>query len=274
MPTKILFTPLRVLLLSITMVGVAITLISSDLLYTRASGIQPNVGPKQSYMALGDSLAFGYQPNKDFSHGYNVNLFAYLQKQGVTDKAFLGCPGETSQTFIKGGCPGAPAGSPSQLSQAISYIKAHPGQISPITFQLGANDVLHDIDSTTCKVNTTQFQTDLANLDTNLTQTILPQLSDALKGEDGKSTADILFPNYYDPFQNICPSDQIAYLQQFNEHLAKDVSNYGHVVDLFGAFGGTIKPNANTDALIWMNSQYKDIHPNTDGISIYYKCDY
>ncbi len=26
------------------------------------------VGPKQHYLALGDSLAFGFQPNKDFTH--------------------------------------------------------------------------------------------------------------------------------------------------------------------------------------------------------------
>jgi len=33
------------------------------------------IGPKQHYLALGDSLAFGYQPNQDYSHGYVPGLF-------------------------------------------------------------------------------------------------------------------------------------------------------------------------------------------------------
>ena len=34
---------------------------------SHGSGLSP-VGPKQHYLALGDSLAFGFQPNKDFTH--------------------------------------------------------------------------------------------------------------------------------------------------------------------------------------------------------------
>src|SRR5579859_2131845 len=33
----------------------------------------------QQYLALGDSLAFGFQPNGDFTHGYAVDLFQTLQ---------------------------------------------------------------------------------------------------------------------------------------------------------------------------------------------------
>ncbi len=268
MQRKTCFTPLKVIPLSIAIVVAMFMMISSKPLHTKASGIQPTIGPKQSYMALGDSLAFGYQPNNDFSHGYNADLFAYLQKQGVTDKAFLGCPGETSQTFINGGCPYAPAGSPSQLSQATNYIKTHPGQVSPITLQIGANDVLKDIDRTTCKVNTYQFEIDLLNLDKNLTQTILPKLSDALKGSNGQLTADIFLLNYYDPFQNVCPPDQVAYLQQLNMHLAIDISYYGQIVDVFGAFGGATRPNTNISTLTWITSQYQDIHATTAGYKL------
>jgi hypothetical protein len=39
-------------------------------------------GPKQHYLALGDSLAFGFQPDGDFAHGYVSDLFAVLQGKG------------------------------------------------------------------------------------------------------------------------------------------------------------------------------------------------
>src|SRR6266851_4270652 len=67
-------------------------------------------GPKQHYLALGDSLAFGFQPNGDYTNGYVPDLFQILQNEGTKDVKDLGCPGESSMTFIKGGCPasGAP----------------------------------------------------------------------------------------------------------------------------------------------------------------------
>src|SRR5437868_8708248 len=65
------------------------------------------VGPKAYYLALGDSLAFGYQPNLDWNHGYVDDFFTDLQSHGTTSLINMGCPGETSSTFMNGGCPGA-----------------------------------------------------------------------------------------------------------------------------------------------------------------------
>ena len=47
---------------------------------TSSSSAQPNWhgGLKQHYLALGDSLAFGLQPNGDFTHGYVTDLFLSL----------------------------------------------------------------------------------------------------------------------------------------------------------------------------------------------------
>jgi len=63
------------------------------------------VGPKQHYLGLGDSLAFGYQPNSDFNHGYVDYFFRELQGDGVKTVTNMGCPGETSSTMINGNCP-------------------------------------------------------------------------------------------------------------------------------------------------------------------------
>jgi lysophospholipase L1-like esterase len=125
----------------------------------------PRPAPVQpTYLALGDSLAFGYSqakfnslyPAEDpaaYDTGY-VDDFGRVLKlfspglQVVND----GCPGETTDSFIDGPCEyqlafrlhhpysGGPASS--QLSDALAYLGAHPGSVNPITLDIGANDAL------------------------------------------------------------------------------------------------------------------------------------
>ncbi len=119
-----------------------------------------------SYLALGDSLAFGYSqakfdellptvPPTDFETGY-VNDFGNVLKlfdprlRLVND----GCPGETTESFIHGPCayvdpdgftlhhPYAGGPASSQLSDALAYLGAHPGRVNPVTIDIGANDAL------------------------------------------------------------------------------------------------------------------------------------
>ncbi len=130
------------------------------------------VRAQPSYLALGDSLAFGYSQAKfnslypdenpaDFETGY-VNDFGDVLKlfdpglQIVND----GCPGETTESFIKGPCayqlafplhhPYTGGPDSSQLSDALVYLGAHPGSVNPITIDIGANDALGLIEG--CKL--------------------------------------------------------------------------------------------------------------------------
>ncbi len=113
--------------------------------------------PGSYYLALGDSIAYGFQPDKanagarpsDFDTGY-VDLFA-AQLRKLSPKIQVvnyGCPGETTVTFTRGGCPWLAEGNKlhdtfrgSQLKAAESVIKAHPGEVSPITVTLWGNDL-------------------------------------------------------------------------------------------------------------------------------------
>jgi hypothetical protein len=59
-----------------------------------------------------------------------------------------GCPGESLVTFTKGGCPWLDEGkqlhdsfSGTQLAAALAFLRAHPGQVSPITITLWGNDI-------------------------------------------------------------------------------------------------------------------------------------
>jgi lysophospholipase L1-like esterase len=94
-------------------------------------------GSTRYYLALGDSLAFGFQPDGDFTHGYVQQLSATLPKLTLQN---LGCPGETSTTLVAGGkCPYPGGGS--QLATAVAFLRAHPGKVRLITIDIGGNDV-------------------------------------------------------------------------------------------------------------------------------------
>ena len=188
----------------------------------------------------------------------------------------MGCGGETSSTFINGGCPNSwlrkyPYSGP-QLNAAVSYLKAHPGQVSPVTLDIGANDMLKDINLNTCTISTT-FESDLRNLDTNLTGTILPKLRTAMT-VNGQLTGELVMMNYYDPNQNLCTTkiDTVSRVQEINTHLTNDLAQVfggsGLIVDVFTAFGGSGVPNNNICTYTWMCSSYKDIHPKSAGYTV------
>jgi lysophospholipase L1-like esterase len=113
--------------------------------------------PQTYYLALGDSITYGFQPNKakpgarpsDFDTGY-VDLFAARLRKISPDIQVVnyGCPGESSVTFTRGGCPtlaeGVKLHDPfrgSQLKAALSFLRAHRGQVSPITLTLWGGDL-------------------------------------------------------------------------------------------------------------------------------------
>ncbi len=228
------------------------------------------VGAGHRYLALGDSLAFGYQPDLNYDDGYADDFYANLQGHGVKAIANLGCPGETSVTFLNGKCP-VPILRKfpyigSQLNAALLYLAFYRGQVSPVTLDIGANDLSPDINKSTCTINTAKFASDLATLDANLTQTILPKLHNALM-VNGTLTGDLVVMNYYDPYQNICPNT-VPYSQLINQHIASDVSGYGTVADVFSAFGGATTPNGNICSYTWECSIFHDIHSTDTGYSV------
>jgi lysophospholipase L1-like esterase len=227
------------------------------------------VGPKAYYMALGDSLAFGFQPDLDFTHGYSNYFYSNLKSHGVTDYDNLACPGETTTTMINGDCPYPYLRKylyvGSQLTAAVNYLHKHAGQVSPVTLTIGANDVNGDFNSSTCTVSAS-WSNDLATMDHNLTQTILPQLAAAMT-VNGHLTGDLLLTNYYDPYENECPNT-VSYIQTLNAHLAADAAGFATLVDVFDPFGGTTVPNPNLCNETWICSIFKDIHSKDAGYSL------
>jgi lysophospholipase L1-like esterase len=112
--------------------------------------------PQSYYLALGDSMAYGFQPTKKpgarpsvFNTGYVDVLASRLRN--LSPKLHVvnyGCPGESTVTFTKGGCPALADGFKlhdpyrgSQLKAVESFLRAHPGQVGPITLTLWGGDL-------------------------------------------------------------------------------------------------------------------------------------
>jgi len=116
------------------------------------------LSPQNYYLALGYSIAYGIQPTKvkpgagpsAFRTGYVDAFAARLRKLSPKLQVVnYGCPGESTRTFVAGGCEGRgdvkalhDAFRGSQLDAALSFLRAHPGDVSPITVTLYGNDWL------------------------------------------------------------------------------------------------------------------------------------
>jgi lysophospholipase L1-like esterase len=101
--------------------------------------------PVSYYLALGDSLAQGVQPDSagasvETRAGYPDQLQAMLRRrQPGLRLVRLGCPGETSATMLHGGLCSYPGGS--QVAAAVRFLRRHPARVSLITIDIGANDL-------------------------------------------------------------------------------------------------------------------------------------
>jgi lysophospholipase L1-like esterase len=132
---------------------------------------------ENTYLALGDSLAYGFHQAQfeaefpavnaaTFNDGYVDDFGAALKFANPTLQIINdGCPGETTDTMIKGSgivgfCAGGPTGTgwpavwlhnpylTPQLSDALAILAANH-QVSPITLDIGANDLIQ-FDRFTC----------------------------------------------------------------------------------------------------------------------------
>jgi lysophospholipase L1-like esterase len=107
--------------------------------------------PKTTYyLALGDSLTWGYQKDAagtafQSPNSYVKLLYKKAKKHNKKLKLVnLGCPGENLKTFADGGCVGQALSNPeqqrSQMDEALAFLKKHRKQTSFITLSMGANE--------------------------------------------------------------------------------------------------------------------------------------
>jgi lysophospholipase L1-like esterase len=160
-------------------------------------------GDYDYYLALGDSLAWGYQPNPTTGagvrsgHGYADDLAAALRREGDRGLKYvnLSCPGETTGSMLDGPCPDI-AGSGQkyqvQVDAAAAFLKAHRHSRILVTVDIGANNVDGCLSGGT--LDTGCITEGVANAGVQL-----PQILQKLKASAG-SKVTFVGMNYYDPF--------------------------------------------------------------------------
>jgi lysophospholipase L1-like esterase len=129
-----------------------------------SKGSKPPVTAGSNYLALGDSVTFGYvEPNSiptpDYTDASNFTGFPEVIASDLSiNDANAACPGETSSSLINdtaqsNGCETEPNGSPgyraayplhvtyggSQLKYAVKYLKTTP-DVTLVSLMIGAND--------------------------------------------------------------------------------------------------------------------------------------
>jgi lysophospholipase L1-like esterase len=108
------------------------------------------------YLALGDSISFGFIPNAGYEYVNPRNFIGfpdYASRASDLRLVNASCPGETTASFssstaLDRGCryyrslvPLHVAYTSTQMDFAIDFLKAHP-ETKLVTIDLGANDVL------------------------------------------------------------------------------------------------------------------------------------
>jgi lysophospholipase L1-like esterase len=234
------------------------------------------------YLALGDSLAAGYQPGQgdDPTGGYVGHVRDALQQSAAkTSLVNLACSGETSASMIEGGRCAYDEGS--QLAQAVEFLHAHARFTRLVTIDIGANDVAR------CGAQGLPpacVQGGLASVAANL-PVILGRLRAAAPG------VQVVVLNYYDPFLaawltgpagQALAQQSVALLGTLNAIIAgatgavggsvADVASDFHSTDFslvdVPSLGGLVPRNvATVCALTWM-CQRGDIHANDDGYAV------
>ncbi|MFE9423257.1 SGNH/GDSL hydrolase family protein [Kitasatospora sp. NPDC006697] len=242
------------------------------------------------YLALGDSLAAGYQSlpggGHEVGHGYAQDLARTLGQRAAADRrgfsfTDLGCPGETSGSMINGGCAFPHDYQGPQLAAAVAYLKAHHKDDLTVTLDIGANNVdgCADGGSLDAACAAKGIATAGKDLGTILT---------ALKSAAGPHTR-IVGMNLYDPFLaawmtdaqgqamatlSVPLADTLNGVLEFQDFVhgvptadvagAFDTNSFLPLVDL----GGQRVPLNVARIMSWTNMSRGDIHANDTGYQV------
>ncbi len=195
------------------------------------------VGQTSWYLALGDSLAAGYQPIGDPANdhmtraGYPDQLWLMARARYPDLQLLnLACPGEDTATIRQdnGRCAYEQG---SQLAEALAFIEAHRDDLAFITIDIGFNDFA-------CTDDILCVFTGLANIHERL-PAILAELQAAAPD------VPIVGMNIYDPFltmwfdeeTRVTAGQSVVAVQMLNEALAEVYSTAAiPVADVAAAF--------------------------------------
>ena len=264
----------------------------------RAKPPSPSAGPASGaasrpaspsapgYLALGDSIAFGYRPASVTSVTSYLNAANFTGYPDDVAKALhlhlvnASCPGETTASMIRKsapnvGCESDPNGGlgyrsfaplhvayrGSQLAFAVQYLRQHP-QTRLVTIDIGANDLFLCQDKNTDHCTGSDFRTTLAAIASNL-----DKILGSVRGQGGYRGT-LVVMNYYALTYGANPTSIGA--QELNTTLARAAARYGgRVANAYAAFKAA-SASAGGDTCtaglrIKLPSGGCDLHPTAHG---------
>ena len=242
------------------------------------------VSGEPGYLALGDSIAFGYRPLPSFADYRNPAAFtAYPEDVARALKLNLvnaACPGETAASMINTGAPsngcetnaqgglGYRSIAPlhvsyrgSQLSYAVRYLQQHP-DTQLVTIGIGANDLFRCQETTADHCAGPDLGRTLAGVTANL-DTILGALRN-----QARYRYTLVVVTYYALHYGDAAS--VTPVEALNAALAGPAARYGaRLANGFAAFrAASARAGGNTCAAglrIKLASGGCDLHPTTRG---------
>jgi lysophospholipase L1-like esterase len=185
--------PLTRFRLSLLSVGLLAAMVAPLLAGTpaAAAAAPAPLGPRHYYLSLGDSFGFGLQGTRfiemldagtytpdAFNTGYTDDLAAMIRARLRPDLQVVNysCPASgTGEMLRADGCFFQQIGlalhdefSGSQLDAATAFLRAHPGQVSPITISISTADMLSAVEdcnaAPVCVARSGVFRTIRTNL--------------------------------------------------------------------------------------------------------------
>jgi lysophospholipase L1-like esterase len=237
--------------------------------------------PKQYYLSLGDSVAFGYQESKQnadvaatgtadpatFTTGFSDDFGRMLRAidPGI-QVVNLACPGESTVTYMNGGCPYPfplhTSHTGSQQSAALAFLKTHAGQVGVITLFMGANDILQMVDRCGGIQNincvTEDLPATLRTLQANLSH-IISTLQAAAPD------AELILLTVYNPFASAAPVTNVL-AQPVLDIYGGLASQYNlRLVDMYTPFNLAQPQPETLCADTFVCGPLHDIHPTDIG---------
>ncbi len=207
--------------------------------------MQPRVytprGPGDVYLALGDSLAWGFQLDDRAAESYPALVYNELVTDGPINFTSLAFPGETTESFLNG-----------QLARAkdvIAVAQRDGLRVSPITLNIGGND-LRNVERAGPDVRAAAVAAAQRNL-----ARILTELRAAAPD------ADIAVMTYYNPYGGdpTTINSDAYWVAQLNTAIVAEAAQRGiTIADAFTPFEGG---RAYTHTFILLG----DVHANAAG---------